>query len=57
MTKCYHNRPNGEDCSNWGYVKVNNQLDYCEANCIKYSNCYQVSYLNDRLGELDMKGE
>lgn len=57
MTECYCNRPNGENCCNWNYSKVNKQLDYCEATCMKYSSCYQVSYLNDRLVELDMKGE
>ena len=57
MIECYYNRPQGEDCSNWNYSKVNNQLDYCETTCMKYNSCYQISYLNDRLVELDMKGE
>ena len=53
IDKCYWNRPNGEDCSNWDADKVNKQLDWCEANCSRYQNCFQVAYLNNRLVELE----
>lgn len=51
--KCYWNRKNGEDCSNWSYEKCCEQLDYCEENCNRYCQCFQVGYLNDRLKEVE----
>lgn len=50
---CYWNRPNGEGCSNWDYDKCCKQLDFCEQNCSRYSQCFQVGYLNDRLKEIE----
>ena len=49
--KCYWCRGN-TDCSEWQEDRVNNQLDYCER-CDRYYNCVDVTYLNDRLKELE----
>ena len=50
---CYWNRGEGEDCSSWDYDKCCKQLDFCEQNCSRYSQCFQVGYLNDRLKEIE----
>lgn len=50
---CYWNRGEGEDCSNWDYGKCCKQLDFCEQNCSRYNQCFQVAYLNDRLKEIE----
>ena len=49
--KCYWNRGN-TDCSEWQTDRVNKQLDYCEG-CDRYYSCVDVTYLNDRLKELE----